>query len=1305
MAPFRLAVSSNAQSRVQVISPVSLLSAPAPRLAAQPRPPPRSPSPVPPPPSEAPPSRSPTPSPPPPSDPYPAPPPPPAGPPSPPPPPPATEPPSPPPPPPSDLPPDVPMGSPPPLPPPSIPSFPAPSGSTSHKGERRASSRRSPTPPPRQRSPTPPPKLYSLPPLPDWPPPKSEYPSEHRTFKVVYDAALDKDANPPHYYRNIIEYLRRNAPEVAQNRVKGKGPGKGKDILLRYEGEVLGQVELDGKKISEDEVQPKDPRKAQGFKSKQSLRPFRSEVYEARYEYDPNSLGPPPPTAVLVTNISPLTSNQQIRRHFSSYGIISSFEPQIDPTSGGALGIIFIRYATHEEAKRCAEKENGKKPSNGLIKTVDGEEIRVVLDGEMVNLKAVKKELEDRKKREKEEKKRLEREKAMGVSGGRSGRDSVAGRHGSTPSNHTPVHPQRRPPSLQAQPLRESGDTYIPQHHQSTPHHHHHQHQQPQLPTPPLPLAAQHPAQHPNGRQAHPLPMNPTLYAQQAGVAGQDSQHNGRPPHPLPMNERIPRHGPPREPRAGPSRRLPDSLFKARQQVNRPVANSHHDPSSSATPGMRGSHHPPVGTPSSASTPARPPSGTHGHGDSRGRSGSYRARVPPLRPGYDRYVPSPTSTDMDMDMDMSRSPSPVNRRSESKRDLEQKREGVVVALARNGMDHVKVDGPQLMTAVSEEDMREFFSDFKIDQVLKDHTGWYITFHASNVAHRAAMVLSGRKLSHHVVSVSAHPAPDAPSATTQSETRYSDQELTSRAHEIVTRELQSVFEKDLMERVVGAELRKVIARDRLQLPHEATAHEQEHASTEPKPLERKGLKGLSFKKRSKKQVVQPVEEVAAEEVRPDAELEAEEESDFEPPMKKRKKDLVKKSRKVVAEDIESEDDDLVGHPSVAIVHDGDQGLKRPMDDIMDEEEPVKKRQKKDTAKAKKGTKNGAIKDLDRVDSVVDADLGFAPPRVDEVRITPASTPASSRSPSPVRKVKQRPTRLPTPSPSPPPDAFALGLCDDDEDFYFAHLVLSGKPIEVSEPQAPPSPPPSADGSPPAVRRHVTGSARSEGFYKISHAEKAAYVTQYQTRSSNTESQAPVEEAPPQQVASSRSNRANARRRAQGLEEINQVQQAIALSRGELATSEAVKFNQLQTRKKHLKFARSPIHDWGLYAMEKISRGEMVIEYVGEVIRAQVADKREKMYERQGIGSSYLFRIDEDLVVDATKKGNLGRLINHSCDPNCTAKIITINGEKKIVIYAKQEIEMGDEITYDYHFPIEDNKIPCLCNTAKCRGYLN
>ena len=207
-------------------------------------------------------------------------------------------------------------------------------------------------------------------------------------------------------------------------------------------------------------------------------------------------------------------------------------------------------------------------------------------------------------------------------------------------------------------------------------------------------------------------------------------------------------------------------------------------------------------------------------------------------------------------------------------------------------------------------------------------------------------------------------------------------------------------------------------------------------------------------------------------------------------------------------------------------------------------------------------------------------------------------------------------------------------------YYARLALErkyfGESSQSSEPEA------DAD-APAPFRKHQTGSARTEGYYKISHAEKSAYVAQYQLRHMSTTVAADTEHssAPPKQVVgSSRANRANARRRAQGLEEMNQVQRAMALSKGQAAAPDSMKYNQLQARKKQLRFARSPIHDWGLYAMEKINRGDLVIEYVGEVIRAQVADKREKAYERQGIGSSYLFRIDEDLVVDATKKGNLG-----------------------------------------------------------------
>lgn len=96
------------------------------------------------------------------------------------------------------------------------------------------------------------------------------------------------------------------------------------------------------------------------------------------------------------------------------------------------------------------------------------------------------------------------------------------------------------------------------------------------------------------------------------------------------------------------------------------------------------------------------------------------------------------------------------------------------------------------------------------------------------------------------------------------------------------------------------------------------------------------------------------------------------------------------------------------------------------------------------------------------------------------------------------------------------------------------------------------------------------------------------------------------------------------------------------------SDLLKFNQLKFRKKQLKFAKSSIHDWGLFAMEPIAADEMVIEYVGQMVRPIVADVREMHYEATGIGSSYLFRIDIDTIIDATKCGNLARFINHSCN---------------------------------------------------------
>nr|XP_013189562.1 unnamed protein product [Amyelois transitella] len=227
----------------------------------------------------------------------------------------------------------------------------------------------------------------------------------------------------------------------------------------------------------------------------------------------------------------------------------------------------------------------------------------------------------------------------------------------------------------------------------------------------------------------------------------------------------------------------------------------------------------------------------------------------------------------------------------------------------------------------------------------------------------------------------------------------------------------------------------------------------------------------------------------------------------------------------------------------------------------------------------------------------------------------------------------------------------------------------------------------------LQAHSSGSARTEGYYKMDARLKAKYKYHHGRATTGTQplgSAANDERAKKMQLLS-REARSNQRR--------------LLTAFGTDTDSDLLKFNQLKFRKKQLKFAKSGIHDWGLFAQEPIAADEMVIEYVGQMIRPIVADVREAQYEATGIGSSYLFRIDLDTIIDATKCGNLARFINHSCNPNCYAKVITIESQKKIVIYSKQPIGVDEEITYDYKFPLEDEKIPCLCGAPQCRGFLN
>ncbi|KAK4729745.1 hypothetical protein R3W88_022733 [Solanum pinnatisectum] len=146
-------------------------------------------------------------------------------------------------------------------------------------------------------------------------------------------------------------------------------------------------------------------------------------------------------------------------------------------------------------------------------------------------------------------------------------------------------------------------------------------------------------------------------------------------------------------------------------------------------------------------------------------------------------------------------------------------------------------------------------------------------------------------------------------------------------------------------------------------------------------------------------------------------------------------------------------------------------------------------------------------------------------------------------------------------------------------------------------------------------------------------------------------------------------------------------------------------------KNLVVYKSGIHALGLYTSRFILQSEMVVEYVGEIVGLRVADKREIEYlsgkKLQYKSACYFFRIDQEHIVDATQKGGIARFVNHSCLPNCVARIISMRNEKKVVFFAERDIYPGEEITYDYNFNHEDEgeKIPCYCNSKNCRLYLN
>lgn len=110
--------------------------------------------------------------------------------------------------------------------------------------------------------------------------------------------------------------------------------------------------------------------------------------------------------------------------------------------------------------------------------------------------------------------------------------------------------------------------------------------------------------------------------------------------------------------------------------------------------------------------------------------------------------------------------------------------------------------------------------------------------------------------------------------------------------------------------------------------------------------------------------------------------------------------------------------------------------------------------------------------------------------------------------------------------------------------------------------------------------------------------------------------------------------------------------------------------------------SSVHGWGVYASGLVRKGDLIGQYTGEVIEQQDGERRGRVYDQ--MKSSFLFNTTAEYVVDSTRLGNKLRYINHSKNHNCSSRLMRVDGDVIVGIYASRDIMSFEELLFDYGY---------------------